>query len=119
VCHTSAQLDAGEYTSVDIADIGTSEDITFGVSTDTTGPNVASNSGIRWDMSGSNNDFRARIYRDGDETANTLDSVPDYPDTTATMYILRNSETSFTTAYEGENVNYTPALQTAVGSVVL
>jgi hypothetical protein len=96
VFHNTANLEAGEYLSVDVPG-GQANNFYLSVSTITRGPNTADADGIRFAFTGTNT-LRSRAYENG--SATDTDYAPVFTDTAITMYILRNTDTSFSVGYD-------------------
>ncbi len=97
VFHNTANLEAGEFLSVDVPSAQPTN-FYLTVSTILRGPNTGDADGIRLAFSGENT-LRSRKYEDGSGTDVDY-AVPVFTDTAITMYILRNTDTSFSVGYD-------------------
>ena len=96
VFHNSANLEAGEYVSVDVLG-GQSNDFYLSVSTTTRGPNTGTEDGIRFNFT-SGNILRSRAYSNGSSVDTNY--APSFTDTEITLYILRNTDSNFSVGYD-------------------
>ncbi|XAL99746.1 PEP-CTERM sorting domain-containing protein [Phycisphaeraceae bacterium D3-23] len=97
VFHSTANLEAGEYVSVDALP-GQPNNFYLTVSTTTRHPGTGSEDGIRFAYTGSNT-LGSRPYENG-ASSGTIAYAPVFTDTAITMYILRNTDTSFSLGYD-------------------
>ncbi|MFI4860015.1 MAG: PEP-CTERM sorting domain-containing protein [Phycisphaerales bacterium JB063] len=97
VFHNTANLEAGEYVSVDVLP-GQPTNFYLAVSTTTRHPGTGSEDGIRLGFTDSNT-LVSRPYEDG-SSPGTIAYAPVLADTEVTMYILRNTDTSFSVGYD-------------------
>ena len=96
VFHNTANLEAGEYLSVDVPSAQPTN-FYLSVSTILRGPNTGVADGIRLAFSGEST-LRSRVYENGSGT--DIDyAAPVFADTAITMYILRNTDTNFSVGY--------------------
>lgn len=96
VFHSTANLEAGEFASVDLPTTQNDE-VYFTVSTTTRGPNTGTQDGIRF-LVLPGGDFRSRIYNNGTQTTSTYDT--NLADSAVTLYILRNTDSNFSVGYD-------------------
>jgi len=96
VFHNTARLAIGETVSVDL--LSGAQDVYLTISTTNRGPNTGSEDGIRLNWIGS---MRARIYNDGSgENIVHADEV-----TPSSLYITRDTDTSYTYGYDSTELN--------------
>ena len=98
VFHNSAQLAAGEFTRVTIPS-GSEAQFRLTVSTTTRGPNTGTEDGIRFFLA-STTELRSETYRDGSATTISYGSHPAGWTGDLTMYVLRDTNTSYRVGYD-------------------
>jgi len=96
VFHNTARLAIGETVSVDL--LSGAQDVYLTISTTNRGPNTGSEDGIRLNWIGS---MRARIYNDGsgENIVHADEATP------SSLYITRDTDTSYTYGYDSTELN--------------